>query len=93
MSPRKREYCYYCGRSEELTVDHVVPLSRAREYRMRRSVLDNPSNRVPCCRECNQAKGNMSPREWLDAHPEYRHRLKANAKYLSDAVRQIAGLD
>jgi len=93
MPSRRRALCVYCGSSEDITVDHVVPLSRAREFRIRRSILDNPSNRVPCCRACNAEKGNMHPRQWLEAHPEYRRRLVASAKYLSDTVRRIAGLD
>lgn len=84
--------CVYCGSVEQLTVDHVVPLSRWQEFGLRRRVLDNPSNRVPCCRRCNSEKGNMHPREWLALHPEYVARFAAEAKYLSNAVCLLAGL-
>ena len=53
--------CHYCGRIfkvSELTMDHVIPLSRGG-----RSVKDNL---VPCCKECNNAKKNMIPAEWGD---------------------------
>jgi|GEM_PF-1089315 len=89
--PRARS-CAYCGSTESLTVDHVVPLSRWREFGVRRRVLDNDSNRVVCCRRCNGEKGCMAPREWLQLHPDYKRRLIAGARYLSDAVREIAGL-
>lgn len=93
MSSRgKVETCAYCGSPGEMTVDHVAPLSRWKEFGVRRRILDNDSNRVRCCRACNAAKANMHPREWLEAHPEYRKRLISRAKYLSDTVREIAGI-
>jgi len=53
--------CHYCGRStpaRELTMDHVVPLTRGG-----RSVK---SNLVTCCKECNNRKKNLLPQEWED---------------------------
>jgi 5-methylcytosine-specific restriction endonuclease McrA len=54
-----RARCGYCGRptpSNELTMDHRVPLVRGG-----RSVR---SNLVPACRECNAAKKYLLPVEW-----------------------------
>jgi len=51
--------CYYCGTYvgiKELTMDHLVPLSRGG-----RSTKDNL---VPCCKECNTKKRTMLPVEW-----------------------------
>ncbi len=51
--------CHYCGRRfspHQLTMDHVVPLSRGGK-----SVKGNV---VPCCKECNTAKKTMLPMEW-----------------------------
>lgn len=93
MGHRRRPTCAYCGAENADTIDHVVPLSRAREFRVPRRILDNPSNRVPCCLQCNAAKANQHPRQWLDDHPEYRRRLLSSARYLSDTVRRLAGLD
>ena len=56
--------CYYCEQSfppRELTMDHIVPLSRGG-----RSVK---SNVVPCCKECNSQKKYLLPVEW-DAYLE-----------------------
>lgn len=53
--------CHYCQRVfkvAELTMDHVIPLSRGG-----RSVKDNL---VPACKECNNAKKNLIPAEWGD---------------------------
>jgi hypothetical protein len=76
-----------------MSVDNVVPVSRWREFGVRRMVLDNDSNRMPACLRCNSEKGTMSPGEWFDLHPEYKKRFKSRARYLSDAIRRIVGMD
>ena len=55
---RDRYTCLYCHRtlpSSELTLDHVVPRSRAGE--------SNWENLVACCNPCNNKKGNRTPEE------------------------------
>ncbi len=59
--------CYYCLQIvsfQELTMDHLVPLTRGG-----RSTRDNL---VPSCKECNTRKKNMLPLEW----EEYLETLK-----------------
>ena len=56
---RAHNRCYYCGKpfpAKELTMDHIVPLSRGG-----RSIK---SNLVPCCKSCNTEKKNLVPSEW-----------------------------
>lgn len=51
--------CYYCQQTvpyKELTMDHLVPLTRGG-----RSTRDNL---VPSCKSCNNQKKNMLPLEW-----------------------------
>lgn len=51
--------CHYCGRPaspKELTMDHVVPISRGGK--------SSKANVVPCCKECNNAKKQLLPIEW-----------------------------
>lgn len=51
--------CHYCGslkKPEELTMDHIVPLSRGGK-----SVKNNV---VPSCKECNNRKKLLLPMEW-----------------------------
>ncbi|MCD6297504.1 MAG: HNH endonuclease [Deltaproteobacteria bacterium] len=51
--------CYYCHRQvgrEELTMDHVVPLSRGGKSKK--------GNIVPACKECNNKKKYLLPIEW-----------------------------
>jgi len=53
--------CHYCGRTfpaRELTMDHVVAISRGGK--------SNKGNVVPCCKECNNAKKQLLPMEWED---------------------------
>jgi 5-methylcytosine-specific restriction endonuclease McrA len=55
---RDRYTCQYCHRimsSSELTLDHVVPRSRAGESAW--------ENLVACCHPCNNRKGNRTPEE------------------------------
>ena len=55
---RDRYTCQYCHRtlpSSELTLDHVIPRSRAGETSW--------ENLVACCHDCNREKGNMLPHE------------------------------
>ncbi|MBW2094257.1 MAG: HNH endonuclease [Deltaproteobacteria bacterium] len=56
--------CYYCKREvgrEQLTMDHVVPLSRGGKSKK--------GNIVPACKECNNKKKYLLPIEW-DAYLE-----------------------
>jgi 5-methylcytosine-specific restriction enzyme A len=51
--------CYWCGRptpAKELTMDHVVPLSRGGKT--------TKGNVVPSCKECNNNKKQLLPMEW-----------------------------
>lgn len=46
--------CYICGKwvdSSEITLDHVIPRSKAPELRL------DMANLKPCCYNCNQEKG------------------------------------
>jgi len=66
-----RGACYYCGRSvppSELTMDHIVPLSRGGKT--------TKGNVVPACKECNTKKHRLVPVEWEEylAHLEKRQR-------------------
>jgi len=66
---RKRStgICHYCGGNfppKELTMDHVIPLSRGGR--------SEKFNLVPCCKACNTQKKRMLPAEW----DEYMARLR-----------------
>jgi 5-methylcytosine-specific restriction endonuclease McrA len=51
--------CYYCENNfipSELTMDHVIPLSRGGK--------SQKFNLVPCCKACNTKKRQLLPLEW-----------------------------
>jgi 5-methylcytosine-specific restriction endonuclease McrA len=66
--------CFYCGRWTvwvKWSVDHKIPRSREKLS----NVLGGaPVNKVGCCNNCNQAKGNMTFEEFLatDYFPDKR---------------------
>lgn len=51
-----RASCTYCGSSERITVDHVIPLSRGG--------LHSIGNLTPACLSCNASKGAQTVMEW-----------------------------
>lgn len=53
--------CYYCQETVapgELTLDHIVPVSRGGK--------STKGNCVPCCKECNNRKQQLTPVEWAE---------------------------
>lgn len=52
---RDRHTCQYCGSTERLTLDHVMPRSRGGK--------DAWDNLVAACTPCNNKKGNHTPEE------------------------------
>jgi 5-methylcytosine-specific restriction protein A len=51
--------CFYCGKKTppgELTIDHIVPVSRGGK--------STKGNIVPACKACNTKKKQLLPMEW-----------------------------
>jgi 5-methylcytosine-specific restriction endonuclease McrA len=48
--------CAYCGSKGDMTIDHVVPLSRGGRHCI--------ANLLPACERCNANKGNYTLVEW-----------------------------
>ncbi len=60
-------HCHWCGGTfpaNELTMDHVIPLSRGGKA--------SRNNVVPACKECNSNKKYLLPIEW----EQYLNRLE-----------------
>lgn len=71
--------CHYCGmrvRREDATFDHLVPLCRGG--------YDKASNGVIACQSCNQAKGQMTAEEFLQAGGGVRPYQQARRGILRD---------
>jgi 5-methylcytosine-specific restriction endonuclease McrA len=61
--------CHYCNKEvgrANLTMDHIVPLSRGGKSKK--------GNIVPSCKECNNRKKYLLPIEW----EEYLHSLSSS---------------
>lgn len=54
---RSDHRCVYCGATEHLGVDHIIPASSGG--------ADAPFNLVAACRSCNSAKGQGDPVEFI----------------------------
>ena len=65
---------------DNVEVDHIIPVSI--------SCDDSLSNKVVCCKSCNQAKGQKAPLEYIqgaEAEKDFKERVNTYAKKLSDA--------
>ncbi len=66
--------CYYCGMAlvrEQVTMDHVVPISRGGR--------STPGNLVPACKTCNEQKRSLTAVEWQDYLQGFHSRTLAEA--------------
>ncbi len=53
--------CAYCGGTERIEIDHIVPLTRGGTH--------TASNFAPACKTCNTSKGNRLLGEWTPPNP------------------------
>ncbi|MDX9706696.1 MAG: HNH endonuclease [Azospira sp.] len=91
---RDRHLCCYCGsrkRAEQLTRDHIVPLSRGGSDRWR--------NVVTACKPCNQKKGARTPEQagmamrYVPYSPSlYEALILHNRRILADQMDFLVGL-
>jgi len=59
---RDGRMCIYCGATEDLALDHIVPLNGGGSHR--------EDNLVVACRSCNSSKGAKPLEEWLETQPK-----------------------
>jgi hypothetical protein len=55
--------CVYCGTSDRLSLDHLVPVSLGGS--------DSPENIVYACRRCNSSKGGQDLLAWSFRHDRF----------------------
>jgi hypothetical protein len=60
----KGRVCVYCGATANLSIDHIVPGSRAGVDPRIARLLDSSDNCVCACRTCNSGKGDRDVFEW-----------------------------
>jgi hypothetical protein len=61
----KGRVCAYCGASEGLSADHIIPVSRAGVDPRISKLLESADNCVCACRKCNSSKGDKDAFEWF----------------------------
>jgi 5-methylcytosine-specific restriction endonuclease McrA len=59
LSKIKNSICLYCGSNKNITVEHVIPVSRGGTHSI--------GNLVPACGSCNYSKGAKTITEWKKA--------------------------
>lgn len=55
--------CAYCGSKENLSRDHVVPITKGGK--------SDVHNIIPACLSCNSSKSNMDFQKWFKTQPFY----------------------
>mgnify|MGYP005848928359 CR=1 FL=1 len=60
----KGRICVYCGATTGLSIDHIIPVSRAGVDPRIVKLLNSPDNCVLACRKCNSSKGDQDVFEW-----------------------------
>jgi 5-methylcytosine-specific restriction protein A len=68
-----RGICHYCGRrfpSEQLTMDHIVPVIRGGKT--------TRGNVAVVCKECNNQKKYLLPMEWEEYLQRFRQKREEN---------------
>jgi hypothetical protein len=66
--------CAYCGSRDKLTLEHILPRSRAGP--------DTPDNAVMVCASCNSSKGGKRLYEWHGSHAKDEIPRIVEGKYL-----------
>lgn len=77
--------CAYCGATEYLQVDHLVPRSHGG--------ADSAENRVWACRDCNESRSDRGVYEWLGLERKDDLHCQVAGKYLQGllALHEAAG--
>jgi hypothetical protein len=63
-SLEKGKVCTYCGATENLTMDHLIPASRAGVDPRVKSLLESVDNCILACKKCNSSKSDRDVFEW-----------------------------
>lgn len=79
--------CVYCGSTEALSIDHIIPLSRAGVDPRIAALLDSPDNCICACKRCNASKGDRDVFEWYGAERLDEIPKLALSKFLKLAYR------
>lgn len=68
--------CAYCGHTDALEQEHVIPVSKGGHY--------TADNIIPACRSCNASKNNKDFKEWYAGHKHYN---SDREQYITDYLK------
>ena len=86
-----RQVCSYCGDTDRLCADHLIPKMRGGP--------DASDNLILACRRCNSSKGGRDLLEWMSARNRFpplfllRRYIKIIARYCEEHGRLDSALD
>lgn len=70
----KHDFCVYCGVSYNLTIDHILPVSKGG--------TNDPKNLVRACADCNGSKHDKLFIDWYNRHKGYINTLEEILDYM-----------
>jgi predicted phage replisome organizer len=76
--------CCYCGKKDEITIDHLIPLSRGG--------IDISENCVPSCLKCNMSKSNRDLDIFLNEKLSYSE-LYLNGVLSNEKIMKLVHFD
>ena len=85
-------YCCYCGERIPLHVHSLHPQAYTREHLVPRSKGGNNThlNKQPCCKRCNQDKGNLTLEQWIVRLEKRLRRARGGERYRLEAMVENA---
>jgi 5-methylcytosine-specific restriction endonuclease McrA len=86
---RDKGLCVYCGSTDNLSVDHVIPRSRAGECGLTRGEVHSDSNLVSACSDCNSSKSNKLVTEFLGGDTKRIATFLRKARYVNNKIKNM----
>ena len=70
--------CAYCGSTEDITQDHIIPVKKGGGYTV--------NNIIPACRTCNCSKQDTDMEEWFRYQDSFTKERLSNIKAIQNMV-------
>lgn len=85
--------CVYCNSSEDITIDHIIPVSQRFEYGLPNGrMVNNDGNLVASCGLCKEKRGDKDIHSFFEENPGFKENFFIKARYAADWVLESTGL-
>ncbi|MEK6974440.1 MAG: HNH endonuclease [Nanoarchaeota archaeon] len=85
--------CVYCNSSENITIDHIIPISQRFKYGLPSGrMVNNDGNLVASCRLCKQKRACKDICSFFEENPGFKENFFIKARYAADWVLESTGL-